>query len=326
MLHRTLFLGLAFATLATAGACSSSSAQCHVGADCASGACGSNGQCLPVTTGGGDGGSASSSGGGGPEAGGEASAESGSEAASPSDGGSGCVPNHDGVVTRAELPMLSGLHASFVIAESVTMTTGGVAQPDGSTDWDFSAALSGDHTVTITTDDPAGQWFSSKFTSATYTSKLSDTETFLGIYQATAASLLLQGVVTPTSASPQTEVAYSPSAEILAVPMQMGSTWTSTSTVTGTADGILADYTEKYDSSVDAHGSLEVPYGTFDVLRVQTTLTRTDGALIQTTQTMTFVAECFGPVARLTSQTTTYPQAVPGNAFTSVAEAWRLSP
>ena len=234
MLHRTLLLSLTFATLAVAAACSSSSAQCHVGADCASGACGSNGQCLPVATGGGDGGTGGDDGGGGGADGGaEASLESGTEAASSTDGGSGCIPDHDGIVTRAELPMLAGLHASFDIAESVTMTTGGVAQPDGSTDWDFSAALSGDHTVTITTDDPAGQWFSSKFTSATYTSKLSDTQTLLGIYQATAASLLLQGVVTPTNGSPETELSYSPSAEILAVPMQMGSTWTSTSTVTG---------------------------------------------------------------------------------------------
>ena len=108
--------------------------------------------------------------------------------------------------------------------------------------------------------------------------------------------------------------------------MQMGTSWTSTSTVTGTADGIAADYTEKYASVVDAQGSLKVPYGTFNVLRVQTTLTRTDGLVVETTQTMTFVAECFGPVAKLTSQTTTAPQAVPGNAFTSVAEAWRLAP
>ncbi|HEY1696811.1 MAG TPA: hypothetical protein VGG39_31845 [Polyangiaceae bacterium] len=322
MLQRTIILSLAVLPLALAGACSSASPQCHVGADCASGACGSNGQCLPATEadGGADAGHPAY------EAGAEASVEAATEAAPGDDGGAGCVPDHDGVVTRAELPMLAGLHASFLIAENVTMTTGGVAQPDGSVDWDFSAALSGDHTVVITTDDPSGQWFASKYPGATYTSKLSDTQTLLGVYQATASALDLVGVVTPTNGAPVTEVSYSPSAEILAVPMQMGSTWTSTSQVTGTADGIAAIYSEKYVSSVDAHGSLKVPYGTFDVLRVQTTLTRTDGAIIETTQTMTFVAECFGPVARLTSKTTTYPQAVPGDAFTQVAEAWRLSP
>lgn len=145
------------------------------------------------------------------------------------------------------------------------------------------------------------------------------------MYQATSAALLLQGAVSTTSGTEQTEVSYSPSAEIIAVPMQMGSTWTSTSTVTGTAEGIDTVYTEKYDSNVDAEGTLKVPYGTFQVLRVQTTLTRTVGAVITTTQTMTFVAQCFGPVARLTSQTTTYPEAPPGPSFTNVVEAWRLT-
>jgi hypothetical protein len=319
MQRTAIFVGLALVSFATAGACSSASPQCHVGADCASGACGSNGQCQPATTGGGDAGGVTV------EAGVDASFEAGVEASAGDDGGSGCVPDDDGVVTREELPMLAGLYASFLIAENVTMTTGGVAQPDGSTDWDFSAALSGDHTVQITTDALAGQWFASKYPGATYTSKLSDTETLLGVYQGTASALDLLGVVTPTNASPETEVSYSPAAEILAVPMQMGSTWQSSSNVTGTLDGVLSDYTEKYVSSVDAHGSLKVPYGTFDVLRVQTTLTRTIDATIETTQTMTFVAECFGPVARLTSKTTTYPEAVPGDAFTAVAEAWRLT-
>src|SRR5579859_2775239 len=228
MLHRSILVLAALAATAAAGACSSSSPQCHVGADCASGACDSGGRCVPV---------ASSSGGDAAtpvEAGVEAAAEGGVEAAPAGDAASGCVPNHDGTVTRGELPMLAGVHASYAIAESVTMSTAGTAQPGGAVDWDFSGALSGDHVVTITTDAPAGQWFASKFGTATYTTKLSDTQTLLGVFQATQAALLLQGVVTPTSASPQTAVSYAPAATILAVPMQVATTWTSTSTVSGT--------------------------------------------------------------------------------------------
>ena len=334
MQHRTIALSVASLAILAGGACSSGTPQCQVGADCASGACDSSGQCVPVTPGGGDSGSSGS----GMEAGFEASVESGYEASPGDDGGSGCVPNNDGTITRAEVPMLAGLHASFLIApaggsttETVTMNTAGTPQSDGTVDWDFSGALTGDHTVVITTDAPQGQWFSAQFTDATYTSLLSDTEAFLGVYQGTQSSLLLQGVVNPTNATPQTELSYAPAAEILAVPLMVGSTWTSTSTVSGIADGVtlvsgVNSYTEKYDSTVDAKGSLKVPYGTFQVLRVQTTLTRTAGIEVETIQTMTFVAECFGPVARLTSQTTTYPAAAPGDAFTTVAEAWRLSP
>ena len=334
MLHRTIALSVASLAIFAGGACSSSSPQCHVGADCASGACNSSGQCIPATTDGGD------SGGGGVEAGKEAAVESGVEASPGDDGGSGCKPNNDGTITRAEVPMIAGLHASFLMApaggsttETVTMNTAGTPQADGTVDWDFSGGLTGDHTVVITTDAPQGQWFSAQFAQATYTSLLSDRAAFLGVYQASASALLLQGVVNPTNASPQTQLSYAPAAEILAVPLQVGSTWTSTSTVSGTADGVtlvsgVNSYTEKYDSTVDAKGKLKVPYGTFQVLRVQTTLTRTIVPVtdVQTTQTMSFIAECFGPVAKLTSQTTTAPQAVPGDAFTTVAEAWRLSP
>jgi hypothetical protein len=323
MLHRTIALSVAAVAVLAGAACSSSNPECHVGADCASGACDSSGQCVPVTSSGSDAGSS------GFDARVEAAVESGPEASPVAEGGSGCVPDDSGVITRAEVPMLAGVHGTFAITTAtVTMDTAGTAQPDGTTDWDFSAALAGDQTVIITTNSPQGQWFASQFTSATYTSTLSETQSLLGVYQATAASLLLQGVVTPTNGSGEYDLSYSPSAEILALPMQMGTTWTSTSTVTGTADGIPdSTYTEKYASVVDAHGTLKVPYGSFQVLRVQTTLTRTIALTdIETTQTMTFIAPCFGPVARLTSKTTTYPEPVPGNAFTSVVEAWRLSP
>ena len=320
MLHRTITLSVAAFAFVVAGACSSSLPECTVGADCASGACDSSGHC--VSAGGDDGGgSGSGSGGSGGADVVVLDVSGGSDAAS-GEAGSSCLPDDSGVVTRAEFPMLAGLHASFLIA---TATNGFTVDTSG-TSWDLTGALPGDTTVVITTDSPSGQWFSSKFTTASYTSLLSETEsTLLGVYQATNAALLLQGAVSTTSGTEQTEVSYSPSAEIIAVPMQMGSTWTSTSTVTGTAEGIDTVYTEKYDSNVDAQGTLKVPYGTFQVLRIQTTLTRTVGAVVQTTQTMTFVAQCFGPVARLTSQTTTYPETPPGPSFTNVVEAWRLT-
>jgi hypothetical protein len=217
--------------------------------------------------------------------------------------------------------MIAGLHANFVIAENVTVDSAGTMNPDGSRSWDFSGMLAGDHTVVTTTDAPQGQWFSQQFTTATYTTKLSDTATLLGVFQATGQSLLLQGVVSPTSGAQQTEVSYMPAAEILGFPMMMGSTWTSTSNVTGTDQGVQVLYTEKYASTVDAHGTLKVPYGMFDVLRVQTTLTRTVGAVVTVTQSLTFLAECFGPVATLTSQSDET-----NTQFTNAAEAQRLTP
>jgi hypothetical protein len=237
------------------------------------------------------------------------------------DSGIGCTPNHDGTVTRAEVPMIAGLHANFVIAENVTVDSIGTMNPDGSRSWDFSGMLAGDHTVVTTTDVPQGQWFSQQFSMATYTTKLSDTATLLGVFQAGGQSLLLQGVVSPTSGPQQTAVSYMPAAEILGFPMMMGSTFTSTSNVTGTDNGVQVLYTEKYASTVDAHGTLKVPYGTFEVLRVQTTLTRTVAGVPSVTQSLAFIAECFGPVATLTSQSNET-----STQFSNCAEAQRLTP
>jgi hypothetical protein len=317
--RRSIAVALVLLALPVGGACSSSSTQCTVGADCASGVCESNGQCAPISTTHDDGGGTVLQDAQVQET--QASDGLEQDTGAGEEGGIGCTPTHDGTITREEVPMIPGLHANFVIAENVTVDSAGTMNSDGSRSWDFSGMLAGDHTVVTTTDPPSGQWFSPQFTAATYTTKLSDTSTLLGVFQAGGQALLLQGVVSPTGGTQQTEVSYMPGAEILGFPMTMGSSWSSTSTITGTDSGVQVLYTEKYASTVDAHGTVKVPYGTFDVLRVQTTLTRTVGAVVTVTQSLTFVAECAGPVATLTSQSDET-----NTEFTNAAEAQRLAP
>ena len=317
--HRSIAVALVLVALPVVGACSTANTECTVGADCASGVCESNGKCAPLSTTHPDGGVTVQADAQVQEA--QAGDASEQETGTGGEGGIGCSPNHDGTITREEVPMIAGLHANFVIAENATVDSTGTTNPDGSRSWDFSGMLAGDHTVVTTTDAPQGQWFSPQFTTATYTTKLSDTATLLGLFQAGGQSLLLQGVVSPTGGTQQTEVDYTPGAEILGFPMMMGSNFSSTSTITGTDQGVQVYYTEKYASTVDAHGTLKVPYGTFDVLRVQTTLTRTVGAVVTLTQSLAFIAECFGPVATLTSQSNETK-----TEFTTAAEAQRLAP
>jgi hypothetical protein len=323
-MYRSTLAFLVATPVLAAGACSSSATQCRVGADCASGVCNSNGHCVPSTTTHQDSGTTvTPDGGTPPEDGAVADSPLTSDTGSPymaPDGGL-CVPKKNGTITRDEVPMLAGLHANFEIAENVTVDSAGVMNSNGTFSWDLSGALSGDHTVLVTTDAPTGQWFSAKFTSATYTTKLSDTATLLGVFEGTSSSLVLLGVASPTSGNGQTELTYSPPAEVLGVPMTLGTTWNSNSNVTGMAEGLVADYFEQYASKVDAQGTLKVPYGTFNVLRVQTVLTRTVGGVATITRSFAFVAECFGPIASLTSQTDET-----ATNFTNAAEARRLTP
>lgn len=316
--------------------CSSSSPQCQVGADCASGICESNGKCGPVSTAHSDSGTTGSDGGAPGDDGGAGDAPDDSpvvvgDTGSPFPGVDGglCVPDNNGVITRDEVPMQAGLHANFEFAENVTVDSAGVMNANGSFTWDLTGPFQpsgtmphdGDHTVLVTTNNPTGQWFSSAFAGATYTTKLSDTANLLGVFEGTSSALQLLGVASPTSGNGQTELKYGTPIDAIAVPLMLGSTWTSNSVVTGTADGLTVDYTEEYVNKVDAQGTLKVPYGTFDVLRIQTVLTRNNLGVVTITRSFSFVAECFGSIASITSQTDET-----ATNFTNASQVQRLTP
>jgi len=349
MLRRTARIFVCvMASAPWACSCSSSAPECSVGSDCASGVCESNGRCAPISGTQTDSGvtilpdgavvapdGAILSGDSGPGGGGDGSQsrDDGSSAGdapgttgdtgSPPPGVDGglCVPNNDGTITRDEVPMQAGLHANFEFAENVTVDSAGAMNTNGTYASDLTGPYSGDHTVLVTTNDPTGQWFSSKFPGATYTTTLSDSSNLLGIFEASQTALSLVGVASPTSGSTQTELSYAPPAEFLGVPMTLGTTWSSNSEVTGTAEGLLSNYFEAYASKVDAQGTLKTPYGTFNVLRVQTTLTRTVGGVATITRSLAWVAECFGTIASLTSQADETQ-----TNFTNAAQVMRLTP
>jgi hypothetical protein len=283
--------------------------ECRVGADCASGACDSHGRCVPEQT-------VDAS----PMMEAAAEASEPDADAQPVEAG-GCVPNGDGKVERAEVPLGPGLHATFRISENVAIDTAGAVLADGSRTWDWSGGLAGDHDVIVTTDSPSGQWFSSQYPTSTYTTKLSDTQDLIGVFQIAEDGLRLQGVVSPSSGMQQTEDTYQPPAEVFAFPMQMGTSWSTMAQVSGQTTGTPLTYTEQWQNAVDAHGSMKTPFGTFDVLRVKTTLTRTVGITVVVIRSFAFVADCAGPVATVTSQTDE-----PNVEFTNAAEVRRLAP
>src|SRR4029079_13776642 len=110
-------------------------------------------------------------------------------------------------------------------------------------------------------------------------------------------------VVSPQGGAVKTDLAYDPPARLRAVPFGAGSTWMTTSRVSGYVNGVYGAYTEKYASRVDQVGTMKTPYGEFPVLRVSTLLTRTAGfSTLLTKRTFTWLAECFGPIATVPSK------------------------
>lgn len=315
----TLVASGSFLVVAVLTACATDSTrECRVGADCASSVCGADGQCIaqgevPGVDAAGTDANTGSDGNAPP-------GDAGSDSALP-----GCTPNKDGTITREEVPIAAGLHATYRIGSDAEISTAGTTGTGGRRVWDFSGALANDSSVIVETEPLKGKWYATKFPSATYASKLSQRSDLIGVFETSPGALLLRGVVSPTdTAATLTQLTNTPAVPVLKFPLTMGATWTTAAKVSGTASGValFGTYDESYVSKVDAAGDLKTPLGTFDVQRVQVVLTRTIGLLPATTiRTYAFVTECYGTIATITSSDNET------NAeFTHAAEIRRIAP
>ena len=291
---------------------------CNSDADCASGICRVDGTCEPVP--GEDAGPREDA----PADDGGARLDTGPatdtgtipDAALP-----GCVPNRDGVIDRAEVPLEAGLRATFRVATGATFDTSGEMAADGSRTWDLSGSFPGERDVLVETLSPDGFWFASDFAGASYATELSAREELLGVFDVGANDLSLLGVASPDDGVTRTNVSHDPPVRTLVFPLREGDRWSTDATVTGVANGVFATWQERYDSEVDAHGELITPFGTFPVLRVRIVLTRTVGFVVTVVRTFAFVTECFGTVATVTSTDNESRE-----EFADTAELRRLAP
>jgi len=295
--------GIATTIVAIMAACANAEARgCRVGADCASGMCGPNGECVEGPGVGPNGGTSS---GADPNAEGGTSGSSG-QPLPPDDGGGlavpGCLANKDGTITREEVPIQAGLRATFKVAEDVEISTAGTPLPNNRRKWDLSIALPSDASVLVETMPLTGKWFEKKYANATYTTQLRKSSDLIGVFETAPGALTLRGVVSPGEGLYKTELTNDPPVNMLQFPLTLGKTWTSDTTVSGYAQGVLSTYTEKYNAEVDAAGDLVTPLGTFDVLRVRVELKRTIGFLTTTVRTYAFITECYGNVASIASK------------------------
>jgi hypothetical protein len=108
-----------------------------------------------------------------------------------------CVPDHDGTIAAAELPLAAGRSATFRVATSATWSTAGQSNIDGSRTWDLGGQLANDADRTIALTSPAGAWWAADFPGATYAAPLSVSSDLLGVFVVGASSVTLLGVVSP---------------------------------------------------------------------------------------------------------------------------------
>lgn len=305
-------------------ACADDSGACLVGADCASGQCNAAGACVEPsgttgTTSADTGRDDSSAGGSSDGADDESGAGTGTGESG--DGEADCMPpNGDLLIERTELFFDPGLQANYLAAQDVTFDTAG-ALIDSQRVWDLSVDFPGDHTSSGEFLPVQGQWFAPAFPGATHATRLTDAADLLGVFETTDSALVLRGVVSPTDGATRTEVVYDPPATILSFPLFESQTWQSESTVSGVASGVAVVYTERYENSIDASGTVITPFGSYTALRVGVVLTRTVGIVPTVIRSFAFVSECAGTIASVRSTDNER-----STEFTQVSEVRRLDP
>ncbi len=305
--------------------CGDNTSACVSGADCPSGMCGADGQCVPVsgTSSGAETeeGSSSSEGAESSTTADSSASSEGDESTSTTGAPGDCMPpNGDGVIERLEVFFDPGLQVNFLAAQAVTFDTAG-ATIDGETVWDMSVDFPGDHTSSGEYLTIEGQWFEPSFPGATYATRLTDADDLLGVFEATDSALTLRGVVSPVGGATRTELVYDPPVTVLSFPLVQGKSWESDATITGVALGVPTVYTESYENRIDASGVLRTAFGDYEVLRLGVVLTRTLGIVNTVVRSYSFISECVGTVGTVRSNDNE-----DSVEFTQAAEVRRIDP
>lgn len=220
------------------------------------------------------------------------------------DGSLGCLPNWDGVVTRAEVPFVLGASVIYIVNRGGTVVTpvdtAGRAGDAGRL-WDFSRPALDDHRVLDEVTPAAGQWWASRVPGAEFATALDREQGTLGVYRATAEALQLLAAVS-TEAN-RTLLLFDPPVDALRFPLREGSTWSQSVTGRGFVNFMPLVNITDYVFRVDGQGEARTPAGRFPSLRVRVELDqRIPLTLLRRTQrSYVFVTECWGVVARVAS-------------------------
>jgi hypothetical protein len=215
-----------------------------------------------------------------------------------------CVPNRDGVLAAAEVPIALGL----TIDEYVSPSTRAVDLAGKGTPrtWDFSTEYPDDARVSGGPVALTTQWYASTFPGGQFVADAGGGKD--GIYAKDDTALWLLGLAShdPAPAAGKTLLRYDAPVAVLRFPLHDGDAWTETGHVSaGTLDGLPYIGTDTYEIDESGLGVVDVPYVRFDpALRVRTHVTvapAAGGTTVSRRQTQ-FFFECFGEVTRAESK------------------------
>jgi hypothetical protein len=220
-----------------------------------------------------------------------------------------CLPNLDGEITADEMQAVIGVPATyFVSAEgsAPAVDLQGQEGVGGERAWDFSARSASDAQLALAAQPLTGKWYADQFPSADFVVAFNTSGTLEAIYRKDEQRFDLLGLASAEPDPPQgrTLMVYQSPVMLYQFPVKVGQQWVASSTVTeATLNGLPYAGRDTYEVSVEAIGDLKLPELTFrKVLMARTRVTLQPSVGVSVTQQqVSFLFECYGEVARVTS-------------------------
>ncbi len=221
-----------------------------------------------------------------------------------------CVPNLDDQIDANELQAAIGVPASFLVnpaGEERTVNLTGTEAADGSPIWDFSQDFASDGQAIIQASAVADKWYATSFPEGEFAAPVDAAGSLEGVYKHTTEALYLLGVASREEKPKKgkTLLVYDQPIALYEFPLVAGKHWVASGEVTnGLTYGLPYAGKDTYDVTVGDTGRLELFDYIFEqVHRVKLHIVQEPavGASISTRETQ-FLFECFGEVARATSQ------------------------
>jgi len=238
-----------------------------------------------------------------------------------------CVPNLDGVIESNELAAVLGVPVKYLVSPSGTsrpVNVAGATDTKGQLVWDFGTDYADDQVASIQASALQGKWYAGSFPNGQFATPFDAADTLEAVYSQDANGLYLQGLASTVQNPPEGEtlLVYESPVTLYVFPLKAGTTWTTTGVVrNGMVRGLNYAGQDTYQGTDAATGQLLLPDFTFTQahrLEFVVTTVPAAGENVVTRQD-SFLFECFGEVARATSQ----PNET-SDDFTTAAEVRRF--
>jgi hypothetical protein len=207
-----------------------------------------------------------------------------------------CVPDRDGTITAAELPITLGARVTYYVSRDVAIDLAGPI-------WDLSEERAADEVIALGPVALAERWYASEFPGAAFA--IDAGEGLDGVFHQDELGLWLHGTAS-REPMPRTLVRYREPVTALRFPLAAGQAYAATADIpAGTISGLPFIGRDDYVIEVVEAGRLDLPYVRFSpTLRVRTAVVRTPstGSPVVRRRSASFVFECFGEIARADSR------------------------